>query len=166
VCPIFLISCKTLEGVDLFKNFLSNLQFSNTESNIENEAYGGEFHVSRTFKKNNNHILAGIVHKGKFRQNQKTLLGPNNEGTFTDVEIKSIHCNGVPVISVKAGQMCSILIKLQRFHEKWLQIAGGEIRKGMVLLDFKDGLGVEACYSFKAEFWSYDDTPYTIKSTF
>lgn len=103
VCPIFLISCKTLEGVDLFKNFLSNLQFSNTESNIENEAYGGEFHVSRTFIKNNNHILAGIVHKGKFRQNQKTLLGPNNEGTFTDVEIKSIHCNGVPVISVKAG---------------------------------------------------------------
>jgi len=43
------------------------------------------------------------VHKGKFRQNQKTLLGPNSEGTFSVVEIKSIHCNRVPVRSVKAG---------------------------------------------------------------
>lgn len=45
VCPIFQISSKTHEGIKLFKNFLNNLQFSNTETNLQKEAYGGEFHI-------------------------------------------------------------------------------------------------------------------------
>ena len=52
--------------------------------------------------------------------------------------------------------MCSILIYLSKFCEKWL--AGGEIRKGMVLLDYKDKLKVQACFSFKADIWSFDGT--------
>lgn len=167
MCPIFKISNKTHEGIDLFKNFLNNLQFSNKEDTIEKQAYGGEFHISQTFKKTKeNLILAGIVSKGKFCQNQKTLLGPNNEGTFSVVEIKSIHSNRVPVQVVKAGQMCSILIYFSKFSEKWLRKAGGDIRKGMVLLDYKDKINVEACFSFKADIWSYDGTVQTMKSTF
>lgn len=96
------------------------------------------------------------MHKGKFRQTQKTLIGPNSEGTFSVVEIKSLHSNRVPVRSVRAGQMCSILIHLSKFTEKWLRNAGGEIRKGMVLLDYKDKIKVQACFSFKADIWSFD----------
>jgi len=70
VCPIFCISNKTHEGIKLFKNFLNNLQFSNTETNLQNEAYGGEFHIQQTFKKTQDYIiLSGIVHKGVFRLN-------------------------------------------------------------------------------------------------
>ena len=37
---------------------------------MEKEAYGGEFHIAQTYKKEQgNLILAGIVHKGIFRQN-------------------------------------------------------------------------------------------------
>ena len=54
--------------------------------------------------------------------------------------------------------MCSILIHINKFCEKWLKKAGGVIRKGMVLLDYKDKINVEASFSFKAEVWSYDGT--------
>ena len=80
------------------------------------------------------------------------------EGTFCVVEIKSIHINRVPVRSVKAGQMCAIMIFVSKFSERWLQTAGGDIRKGMVLLDYKDKLNVQACFSFKADIWSLDGT--------
>ena len=59
---------------------------------------------------------------------------------------------------MKAGQICSILISLSKFCEKWLRNAGGEIRKGMVLLDYKDKINVQACFSFKADIWSLDGT--------
>lgn len=62
--------------------------------------------------------------------------------------------------------MCSILIYFSKFSEKWLRKAGGDIRKGMVLLDYKDKINVEACFSFKADIWSYDGTNQTMKSTF
>ena len=50
VCPIFVVSNKNHQGIDLFKNFLNNLQFSNTEIDKEKEAYGGEFHIAQTYK--------------------------------------------------------------------------------------------------------------------
>jgi GTPase len=98
VCPIFQVSNKTREGIELFKNFLNNLQFSNKEDTLEKQTYGGEFHISKTFKKTNETlILEGIVHKGKFQQHQKALLGPNAEGRFCVIEIQSLHSNRVPV---------------------------------------------------------------------
>lgn len=62
--------------------------------------------------------------------------------------------------------MCSILININKFCEKWLKKAGGDIRKGMVLLDYKDKINVLASFSFKADIWSYDGTVQKIKSTF
>jgi len=56
---------------------------------------------------------------------------------------------------VKAGQICTILINISKASEKWFRNAGGpgggEIRKGMVLLDYKDKINVQACFSFKAD---------------
>jgi len=111
-------------------------------------------------------ILEGIVHKGVFERNQRVLIGPNLEGTFSVVQVDSIHCNRVPVLSVRAGQMASILVIINKSGKKWLQKAGGDIRKGMVLLDCKDKLSAESSFSFKAEIWSYDGTVQKIKTTF
>ena len=36
----------------------------------------------------------------------------------------------------------------------------------MVLLDYKDKINVEACFSFKADIWSFDGMTYKIKKTF
>ena len=48
VCPIFKVSNKSLEGIQLFKNFLNNLEFPITTAK-EKQAYGGEFHIQKTY---------------------------------------------------------------------------------------------------------------------
>ena len=48
VCPIFKVSNKSLEGIQLFKNFLNNLEFPTTTAK-EKSAYGGEFHIQKTY---------------------------------------------------------------------------------------------------------------------
>lgn len=68
---------------------------------------------------------------------QLLLLGPDSQGRFRKVEIAGIHCKKVSVRSVKAGQICSFAIKLGEYAQKWLKRDGGEIRKGMVLVDTK-----------------------------
>lgn len=59
--------------------------------------------------------------------------------------------------------MCSILINISNI-KKYLNQS--DIRKGMVMLDYKDQLKVESSYGFKADIWSYDGTIQTIKQTF
>ena len=90
------------------------------------------------------------------------MLGPDNDGRFRKIEIKGIHCKRVPVRQVRAGQMCSFSINLGTFAEKWLKNCGGEIRKGMVLIDSK--AKPRATYTFSAEIWTYDGTTRNIKS--
>ena len=85
------------------------------EDTQKKQTYGGEFHISKTHKKSNEKlILEGIVHKGKFSQNQRALIGPNTEGRFCVIDIQGIHSNRVPVQVVKAGQICSILIHFSK----------------------------------------------------
>lgn len=50
--------------------------------------------------------------------------------------------------------MCSILINISMLK----RLNQNDIRKGMVLLDYKDQLKVESSYGFKADIWSYDGT--------
>ena len=64
------------------------------------------------------------------------FLGPDNNGRFRKVEILEIHCKKVPVRRVMAGQICSFAVNLGEFAQKWIK-NGGEIRRGMVLLDTK-----------------------------
>ena len=172
VCPIFAVSNKTLEGIALFKEFLNSLQFaSNDNDGSEEQALqvDSEFQVTRIFRHTSQSIiLGGIVHKGRFRRNQRTWIGPSSDGTFSVVDVKTIQCNSIPVQSVKAGQLCSLKISIGKHTEKWLRPAarhtGGNIRKGMVLLDYSKKK-VQASFSFKAEIWSFDGKVHTIKKT-
>lgn len=112
--------------------------------------------------KDGEQILSGMMVRGQISVRQQLMLGPDNDGRFRKIEIKGIHCKRVPVRQVKAGQMCSFSINLGTFAEKWLKNCGGEIRKGMVLIDAK--AKPRATYTFSAEIWSYDGTTKTIKS--
>ena len=65
------------------------------------------------------------------------LEGPDLDGGFKVVEVKSIFCKKVSVRSVQAGQICSFCINLGKFGDSWLKKMGGHVRKGMVLVDAK-----------------------------
>lgn len=58
--------------------------------------------------------------------------------------------------------MCTIAIKLGQFAEKWIKNSGGEIRRGMVLVDTKSK--PSATYTFTAELWTFDGSTKTIKN--
>ena len=82
---------------------------------------------------------------------------------------RALAARGVGVTLLeKAGQLCSLKISIGKHTEKWLRPAarhaGGNIRKGMVLLDYSKKK-VQASFSFKAEIWSFDGKVHTIKKT-
>ena len=166
VCPIFNISCTNLLGIDLFKNFLSNLPFSDRGENIDKKAEQCEFHVSRAKFKDNAIILIGVVHQGTFKEGQKTVLGPIADGSFHDVEIMEIRCCYVPVEQVNAGQMCSMLVSYANKCKKCFSSIKDQVRKGMVLLDSDKTQDKRASFSFKAEIWTYNRKSVSVKKSF
>lgn len=88
--------------------------------------------------------MGGVVVKGTINKGQKMLLGPNDEGRFVLVQIKSIHCKHVPVTSVRAGQFCA-------FHVSNC----GEIRSGMALLHINST--PRAAFEFSCEITPIDN---------
>jgi hypothetical protein len=60
--------------------------------------------------------------------------------------------------------MCSFAINLGKFADNWLKNCGGEIRKGMVLVDPKSK--PRATWTFSAEIWTFDGTTKTIKNNY
>lgn len=107
--PVFLVSSVTGEGLSLLTGFLNLLPVNNPlSSNIE---LNTEFCVHTTFNKVNQIILGGTVTCGIIRKHQILQLGPDDEGKFRDVEVKTIQCNKVAVKSAYCGQSCSIEIK-------------------------------------------------------
>jgi len=51
-------------------------------------------------------VMAGLVHP-----NDTLLLGPDGNGNFIDVQIKSVHSKRVPVKAVHAGQSAGFALK-------------------------------------------------------
>lgn len=58
--------------------------------------------------------------------------------------------------------MCSFSVNLGKFADKWIKNCGGELRKGMVLVEPKSK--PRATYTFLAEIWTFDGTTKVIKN--
>lgn len=98
-------------------------------------------------------IVAGILSEGSIYLNsinnktcpREYYLGPNLEGKFEKVLVKSIHCKKIPVKSVYKGQFCFLEIESSKI----------DIRKGMVLVN--ELPSIKASKSFEAEIWNIGD---------
>ncbi|CAG9330711.1 unnamed protein product [Blepharisma stoltei] len=140
--PIFQVSCVTGMNLDILGNFLNCLPVSDSwdkESEAETE-----FYIERGIEKDGKKILGGVVVKGSINKGQKMLLGPNDEGRFSIVQIKSIHCKHVPVTSVRAGQFCAFQV-----------YNCGEVRSGMALLHINST--PRAAFEFQCEITPIDN---------
>lgn len=85
-------------------------------------------------------MVAGTVTSGSISGGQWLSLGPDSNGKFMKVQVKSLHYKRVPVKRVVAGQAGALALKkIKRSH----------VRKGMVLLDLSMRAG--AVWSFQAE---------------
>jgi GTPase len=106
--PIFYISSLTGEGVDNIRQFL-NLHGKRPLSEVSD--YKVEYHVDQTFQVTGiGTVLGGQLVKGKIKVGDKLLIGPMN-GSYTSIQVRSIHCKRVSVSEVDDGRYVCLGIK-------------------------------------------------------
>eukprot|EP01130_Rhizamoeba_saxonica_P017012 TRINITY_DN8036_c0_g1_i1.p1 TRINITY_DN8036_c0_g1~~TRINITY_DN8036_c0_g1_i1.p1 ORF type:complete len:557 (-),score=107.60 TRINITY_DN8036_c0_g1_i1:21-1661(-) len=122
--PIVLISNVSGENIDMLRNYLNaapprihwDALYEQPPEVLIDQTY---------FVTGVGTVVGGTVMAGVVNANQTMLLGPDGNGHFNPVSIKTIHCKKVPVSSARAGQSGGFALR---------KIKRSMIRKGMVLV--------------------------------
>ena len=123
ICPIFLVSNVSGDGLDLLKSFFNLLPIP---AKKYKKASPFEFAINENYCVSGvGTVVSGIVCNGIVHNGATVLLGPTSKGQFTPVQIKGVHRRRMPVDSTVAGQSTSFALK---------NVKRNEISKGMVLL--------------------------------
>ena len=130
VCPIFACSSVTGSGIDKLREFISKLHprkppiFKSNSDKVE-FLIDGVYHVQGIGL-----VVAGTLVSGTVSKNQDLFLGPDTNGEFKLVTVKSIHFKRTPVDEIQCGNSCCFNIKSSKFTLK-----RDMFRKGVVLVD-------------------------------
>ncbi|KAG0334267.1 hypothetical protein BG004_000487 [Podila humilis] len=139
ICPIFQVSNVTGEGLDLLKNFLNVLPISQKYNKDEPV----EYQITDTFSVPFvGTVVSGVVMNGIVHAGDQLYLGPDGNGAFQMVTVKSIQRKRLNVPLACAGQSASFGLK---------KIRRSTIRKGMVMLDKETSPVPRGCREFEAE---------------
>ncbi|KAG0052893.1 hypothetical protein BGZ83_001978 [Gryganskiella cystojenkinii] len=139
ICPIFQVSNVTGEGLDLLKNFLNVLPISQKYNRDEPV----EYQITDTFSVPFvGTVVSGVVMNGIVHAGDQLYLGPDGNGAFQMVTVKSIQRKRLNVPLACAGQSASFGLK---------KIRRSTIRKGMVMLDKETTPVPRGCREFEAE---------------
>lgn len=140
VVPLFQVSSVTGDGIDLVRHFMNLLKPRvRWSANVDRPS---EVVIDETyFVTGVGTVVGGTVLAGVVKNNATMMLGPDGNGKFVPVLVKSIHCKRVPVRQVKAGQAAGFALR---------KIRRSAIRKGMVLLHPTD-VPPSATWQFDAE---------------
>jgi GTPase len=127
VTPVFQISNVTGEGLDLLRMFFNIIgQKQKIDEKVDKHV---EYHIDNIFNvKGVGVVLGGHLLNGTIKVNDTLLLGPNNEGNYEPVIIKSIHCKKNSAQSVSCGRYVCLAFK---------KIDKKIIKKGLVLISLK-----------------------------
>ncbi|KAF9166465.1 hypothetical protein BGX21_000109 [Mortierella sp. AD011] len=139
ICPIFQVSNVTGEGLDLLKNFLNVLPISQKYNKDE----PAEYQITDTFSVPFvGTVVSGVVMNGIVHAGDQLYLGPDGNGAFQMVTVKSIQRKRLNVPLACAGQSASFGLK---------KVRRSTIRKGMVMLDKETTPPPRGCREFEAE---------------
>jgi GTPase len=135
--PIFTISNVTGEGLPKLKEFLAMLQsriwisghFKPATDPVE-FLIDGVYHVTGV-----GIVVAGTLKSGTVLPNTQLLLGPDKNGKFHPVVVKTIHHKRTPVDVAISGQ--AVCFGIKSLDIKKFEMKRTHFRKGMVLLDKK-----------------------------
>ncbi|ESN96478.1 hypothetical protein HELRODRAFT_107544 [Helobdella robusta] len=137
MCPIFQVSNVTGENLNLLKSFL-NLLSTRMPCHYNDPA---EFQIDETFAVPGvGTVVSGTTLRGHIKLGDTLLLGPDPNGGFMSIVVKSIHRKRMPVKEVKGGQTASFALK---------KLKRSQIRKGMVMVS--PALEPRACWEFEGE---------------
>ena len=122
VVPVLTTSAVTGEGLDNLDRLLERLP--KTEAAGEDEAF--QMYVDRTYNVTGvGAVASGTIRSGTVESGDELLLGPMPDGTFREVEVRSIEMHYHRVETARAGRIVGIALKGVREEE---------IDRGMVLL--------------------------------
>jgi GTPase len=142
VAPIFTVSCVTGASLDLLRMFLNLLPvrrraFPGASGGSAGAAGGSSatgrpmFQIDDSFTTAVGTVVSGTCRSGRFAVGHAPLvIGPDGNGAWQPITIRSIHCHRTPVGSVHAGQSASFAV-----HKKVKRAA---VRKGMVVVSPED----------------------------
>ncbi|KAJ7072321.1 P-loop containing nucleoside triphosphate hydrolase protein [Mycena amicta] len=142
LCPIFLLSNVTGEGLDFVRTFLNLLPSSETDpekfpvdqplefcvTEIWSVPYVGK--ASRNVHSICSFILAGsvvngIINSGVIKTGDAILFGPDANGNFQPTSVRSMQRKRADITRAEAGQCVSLALK---------RVRRNAIRKGMVIV--------------------------------
>ena len=135
VVPIFQVSTVTGEGLDYLKLFLAGLTprhaFNSENTLIKTPNDKVEMLLDSSFNTKVGVIYAGILVSGTLSVGQKLLMGPVDDGSFKQIQIKNIQFLRKDVNEVYSGNSCSLKLKSL---DKNYELSTECFRKGMVLV--------------------------------
>jgi len=139
VAPIFKVSSVTGDGLENLKVFFNLLQPRIPTGKKTDKA---EFSVDDVFSVPGvGTVASGTLLSGIVKAGQTLQMGPDSNGKFENVVIKSIHRKRMPVTEVCAGQAAAFALK---------KVKRKDLRKGTVLLG-TDLESPKAVWEFKGE---------------
>jgi len=139
VAPIFLTSSVTGKDLPLLRLLLNLLP--PRKAFDTDPAAGGCLHIDDTFQVAGvGTVVAGTLLRGSMTLKSHVMLGPDSNGHFQAVHVKSIMNKRLPVSRVAAGQTATFALK---------KVKKNQIRKGMVLAEAS--MNPRACLRFTAE---------------
>lgn len=146
--PVFFISAVNGTHINLLTSYLSRLrphhewltQYANhmgpTDGSVSSSSSNPtavEFSIDEVFNVSGiGIVVSGTLNSGTLTPNSTLLLGPQSDGSFVAVLVRSLHYKRVNCTSVEAGQSCAVSIRAVRKKET---LKRNLIRRGQVLVD-------------------------------
>jgi elongation factor 1-alpha len=122
VVPVVTTSAVTEEGLDALDELFERLP--KTDSAVESEQF--RMYVDRSYKVTGvGAVASGTIQSGEVEAGDELLLGPMQDGTFREVEVRSIEMHYHRVDEARAGRIVGIALK---------GVREAAIERGMVLL--------------------------------
>ncbi|KAG9002924.1 hypothetical protein FRB90_011283 [Tulasnella sp. 427] len=126
VCPVFLLSNVTGEGLEMFRTFLNLLPSSEGDQNKYPVDQPLEYAITEVWSVPHvGTVVNGLLASGRIKAGDPILYGPDSTGAFLPTVVKSIHRKRAEVKSAEAGQTVSLALK---------RVRRAGVRKGMVIL--------------------------------
>lgn len=130
ILPIFFASCVSGVGINLLYEFFNGTLPKLNSSCLDDAInQSPELQVDETFEVPGiGTVISGLMIEGVIREGDEMLLGPDDQGNFSNVSIVSLQRHKIPCNYARAGQKCTMAILTN----------GTQVRKGMVLKEMND----------------------------
>ena len=136
IVPIFQISNVTGDGLNLLREFLNYIP--SNKSKFRDDPF--KLLIDHTFSvKGVGTVVSGVVASGSYKLGEKLLIGPDGNGKWHPISVRSIHFKKTNIMECKTDQ--SICFALRNIQRK-------DIRKGMVIVNPSIARSI---WRFKAE---------------